>query len=177
MRLTLVSVMANHRHSVTVPLRVIDHPILARVNTEPSLRVMVFCAGDNHGRQDIAFPHQSEIKVNGGDVKANLRGLKNKPGTTRPVDITKELRLKIPQYSNNVEMTYALTSKVDGGSLPVPTSPNLPAPFPHVLFPLAPQFQVWHAKFRLEILFGRICGKDGSRNRFSGEARDWTADN
>jgi E3 SUMO-protein ligase PIAS1 len=77
---------------------------------------MVFCAAEGHGRQDIAFPHQSEIKVNGGEVKANLRGLKNKPGSTRPVDITKELRLNLPTYSNTVEMTYALTSKVGGGS-------------------------------------------------------------
>jgi E3 SUMO-protein ligase PIAS1 len=77
---------------------------------------MVFCAAEGGGRQDIAFPHQSEIKVNGGEVKANLRGLKNKPGSTRPVDITKELRLNIPAYSNNVEMTYALTSKVGGRS-------------------------------------------------------------
>jgi E3 SUMO-protein ligase PIAS1 len=75
---------------------------------------MVFCATEGHGRQDIAFPHQSEIKVNGGEVKANLRGLKNKPGSTRPVDITKELRLKIPTYINNVEMTYALTTKASG---------------------------------------------------------------
>lgn len=75
---------------------------------------MVFCAAEGHGRQDIAFPHQSEIKVNGGEVKANLRGLKNKPGSTRPVDITKELRLKVSTYTNNVEMTYALTNKASG---------------------------------------------------------------
>jgi E3 SUMO-protein ligase PIAS1 len=111
--------MANHRHSALISLRASEHPILSRVNNDPSLRVMVFCSAENHGQQDIAFPHQSEIKVNGGEVKANLRGLKNKPGSTRPVDITKELRLKIAHYSNSVELTYALTSKVDGGSLTV----------------------------------------------------------
>jgi E3 SUMO-protein ligase PIAS1 len=73
---------------------------------------MVFGAADGHGPQDIAFPHQSEIKVNGGEVKANLRGLKNKPGSTRPVDITKDLRLNgTVTYANTVEMTYALTTK------------------------------------------------------------------
>ncbi|KAF3770445.1 hypothetical protein M406DRAFT_354454 [Cryphonectria parasitica EP155] len=72
---------------------------------------MVFCAASNFGTQDIAFPHQSELKVNGDDVKANLRGLKNKPGSTRPVDITDLLRLKIPTYHNTVEFTYALTQK------------------------------------------------------------------
>ncbi|KAL1868464.1 E3 SUMO-protein ligase pli1 [Diaporthe australafricana] len=78
---------------------------------EKDMRVLVFCAGANTGPQDIAFPHQSELKVNGGDVKANLRGLKNKPGSTRPVDITDLLRLKIPTYTNNIEFTYALTQK------------------------------------------------------------------
>jgi E3 SUMO-protein ligase PIAS1 len=108
--------MTHHRHTVKIPLRPQDYPILSRVLQDPALKVMVFCAAEGHGRQDIAFPHQSEIKVNGGEIKANLRGLKNKPGSTRPVDITKELRLNIPAYSNNVEMTYALTSKVGGGS-------------------------------------------------------------
>ena len=171
-------VMANHRHSVTVPLRVIDHPILARVNNEPSLKVMVFCAGDNHGRQDIAFPHQSEIKVNGGEVKANLRGLKNKPGSTRPVDITKELRLKIPQYSNTVEITYALTSKVADGSLQVPTSPPTSLPsFPFFFVPFSAAIELSHAYSVVEILSVHIRGQDSTRSRFSEEAGDWTADN
>ena len=171
--------MANHRHSATISLRVFDHPILTRVNLEPSLRVMVFCAGDNHGQQDIAFPHQSEIKVNGGEVKANLRGLKNKPGSTRPVDITKELRLKIPQYSNNVEMTYALTSKVDGGSLHVPTSPNSPLTFiSPLLIPFASRFRGTSClSLCVEILSAHIRGQDGPRSRFSEEVRDWTTNN
>jgi E3 SUMO-protein ligase PIAS1 len=108
--------MTHHRHTVKVPLRPQDYPILGRVQTDQNLKVMVFCGAEGGGKQDIAFPHQSEIKVNGGEIKANLRGLKNKPGSTRPVDITKELRLNIPAYSNNVEMTYALTSKVGGRS-------------------------------------------------------------
>ncbi|PQE08932.1 hypothetical protein CJF32_00002693 [Rutstroemia sp. NJR-2017a WRK4] len=83
----------------------------ARIANDPTLRVMVFCAGEANGKQDIAFPHQSEIKVNEGEVKANLRGLKNKPGSTLPVDITDELRLKIAGYQNKIEMTYALTTK------------------------------------------------------------------
>lgn len=63
-------------------------------------------------------------------MKANLRGLKNKPGSTRPVDITKELRLNLPNYSNTVEMTYALTSKA-GTPKPVRFStPKISWPFP-----------------------------------------------
>jgi E3 SUMO-protein ligase PIAS1 len=73
---------------------------------------MVFCAAGNTGVQDISFPHQAELKVNGFEVQANLRGLKNKPGSTRPVDITASLRLKPSNYTNSVDLTYALTTKV-----------------------------------------------------------------
>lgn len=104
--------MQQHRNSVRVLLKVQDCPVLQQCLDDPTMRVMVFCAAGNTGIQDITFPHQSELKVNGGDVKANLRGLKNKPGSTRPVDITDELRLKIATYNNNIEFTYALTTKV-----------------------------------------------------------------
>ncbi|KAL7789829.1 PINIT domain-containing protein [Trichoderma ceciliae] len=102
--------MAQHRNSITIPLRLSDHPILQRCNDDKSYRIMVFCAGDDAGVQDVAFPHQSELRVNGDEIKANLRGLKNKPGSTRPVDITNSLRLR-SNYMNNIEFTYALTSK------------------------------------------------------------------
>ncbi|KAK5997422.1 E3 SUMO-protein ligase pli1 [Cladobotryum mycophilum] len=105
--------MAQHRNSVTTPIKLSDHPILQRCLEDKSYKIMVFCAGDNTGIQDIAFPHQSELKVNGDEVKANLRGLKNKPGSTRPVDITNSLRLR-SNYMNNVEFTYALTNKAGG---------------------------------------------------------------
>ncbi|RDL35035.1 Uncharacterized protein BP5553_06966 [Venustampulla echinocandica] len=113
---TACDTMQHHRHTVKITLKVQDYPVLSKVLKDPALRVMVFCASEEKGLQDTAFPHQSEIKVNGGEVKANLRGLKNKPGSTRPVDITKELRLNLPAYGNSVEMTYALTSKAGGGS-------------------------------------------------------------
>jgi hypothetical protein len=120
---------------------------------------MVFCAAEGGGRQDIAFPHQSEIKVNGGEVKANLRGLKNKPGSTRPVDITKELRLNIPAYSNNVEMTYALTSKVGGRSeVSFLNPPPLFPAIPNYLFPFAPLFSLTaNATYRNFISFSMWC--------------------
>ncbi|KAI1417833.1 zf-MIZ-domain-containing protein [Hypoxylon sp. FL1857] len=104
-------VMSNHRNSVTISLKASDYADLGRCATYLPYKVMVFCGGENTGPQDIQFPHQSEIKVNGEDVKHNLRGLKNKPGTTHPVDITPYLRLKQTNYSNTVEFTYALTNK------------------------------------------------------------------
>lgn len=108
--------MQQHRHTVSIEIKAANHSILSRVANDPTLKVMVFCSGEAHGRQDIAFPHQSEIKVNGGEIRANLRGLKGKPGSTRPADITSSLRLKLANYANTVDMTYALTSKAGGGS-------------------------------------------------------------
>lgn len=75
---------------------------------------MVYCAADAmspFSRVEIEFPYQVEIKVNQDEVKANLRGLKNKPGTTRPADITSLLRHKAG-YNNYMIVTYALTKKV-----------------------------------------------------------------
>lgn len=76
---------------------------------------MVYCAADmglsSYVKADIAFPHQVEIKVNMDDIRANLRGLKNKPGSTRPADITRFIR-PLANYENSVVMTYALTHKV-----------------------------------------------------------------
>ncbi|KAL7894187.1 PINIT domain-containing protein [Trichoderma sp. SZMC 28014] len=108
--LRICEVMTQHRNTVTIPLRLADHPILQRCSDDKSYRIMVFCANDDSGLQDVAFPHQSELRVNGDEIKANLRGLKNKPGSTRPVDITNTLRLR-SNYMNNIEFTYALTNK------------------------------------------------------------------
>lgn len=113
--------MAQHRNSISVLIKAQDYPLLAQCKDDKTLRVMVFCAAGNLGVQEISFPHQSELKVNGDEVKANLRGLKNKPGSTRPVDITDLLRLKLPNYSNNVDFTYALTTKAGGKAFSVPS--------------------------------------------------------
>nr|XP_036584865.1 sumo ligase [Colletotrichum truncatum]KAF6794515.1 sumo ligase [Colletotrichum truncatum] len=104
-------IMSQHRNMVSIPVKMSECLGVNKVLEDKSYRVMVFCADNNNNEpQNIAFPHQSEIKVNGNEVKANLRGLKNKPGSTRPVDITSYLRLK-NDNRNLVEFTYALTQK------------------------------------------------------------------
>jgi hypothetical protein len=103
--------MEHHRNTVSVPIRLLDHPELEQCLNTKDHRVLVFCADSASGPLDITFPQSSELKVNGGDIKANLRGLKKKPGSTLPVDITDQLRLRT-NYVNNVDFTYALTKKV-----------------------------------------------------------------
>ncbi|KAI1006763.1 hypothetical protein K3495_g1453 [Podosphaera aphanis] len=107
----LCDVMTSHRYTAKIPFSTLQFPILSRLPNEPDLRIMIFGSPGGIAPQYITFPHQSELKVNGGEVKANLRGLKNKPGSTRPVDITDYIRCNPPSYLNNVEMTYALTYK------------------------------------------------------------------
>ena len=89
--------------------------ITTRLETDMNTKVMVYCASEPihpYTKVDITFPNQMEIKINGDEVKANLRGLKNKPGTTRPADITKMLRTKPVGYQNTMHVVYALTNKV-----------------------------------------------------------------
>jgi hypothetical protein len=51
------------------------------------------------------------VRINGDEVKANYKGLKNKPGSTRPADITDQVRTSPANYRNNLVVTYALTQK------------------------------------------------------------------
>lgn len=86
-----------------------------RLKSDPSLRLLLFSALEQplapYSRLDIAFPSQIEVKVNDEEVKANYKGLKNKPGSTRPADITSFVRTKVANQRNSLLITYALTQK------------------------------------------------------------------
>lgn len=85
-----------------------------KLSKDPSTKAMIYCASEPispFSKVDISFPHQVEIKINGDDVKANTRGLKNKLGSTRPADITSLLRRRAG-YENSMAVTYALTNRV-----------------------------------------------------------------
>ncbi|KAL9641058.1 MAG: hypothetical protein Q9204_000371 [Flavoplaca sp. TL-2023a] len=98
----------------TVGCKIILKPDVAdKLVSEPDLKVMIFCASEpisHFSKVDVTFPHQVEVKVNLDEVKANLRGLKNRAGSTRPADITNLLR-KRAHYENSMTLTYALTHK------------------------------------------------------------------
>jgi E3 SUMO-protein ligase PIAS1 len=106
--------MHGHRNSVACRFR-IRQDVIDRLKADPALRIMVYCAADVQlgmfTRLDISFPFQVELKVNNVEVKANFRGLKNKPGSTKPVDITPHVRL-VETLENLVVMTYAMTTQV-----------------------------------------------------------------
>jgi E3 SUMO-protein ligase PIAS1 len=84
------------------------------MTSDDTLRLLLFSAQEQplapYTRLDVAFPAQIEVRVNHKEVKANYKGLKNKPGSTRPADIT-DLVKKRPGDRNQFEITYALTQK------------------------------------------------------------------
>ena len=104
------------RDSVETNIRltpdVVDQLMRPRAGEHP--RLMVYSAAEPVTDQsivDVAFPNQVEIKINSDDVKANLKGIKNKPGSTRPADITDMVHKKT-NYNNIWAVHYALTTKV-----------------------------------------------------------------
>ncbi|RPB07617.1 hypothetical protein P167DRAFT_529856 [Morchella conica CCBAS932] len=108
-------VMNTHRNTVTAIVNL--PPADTQQLTDKSYRCMVYCAavdGITPFTKDteIAFPHQVELRVNNEQISGlNLRGLKNKPGSTRPADITDYILNKKALYRNEVTLTYALTQK------------------------------------------------------------------
>ncbi|KAL7771544.1 hypothetical protein CFE70_001491 [Pyrenophora teres f. teres 0-1] len=103
----------SHRNHLTKSL-IINEAVCRRLKDD-SARLLLFSAIEQplapYTRLDIAFPSQIEVRVNEEEVKANYKGLKNKPGSTRPVDITDFIRTKIANQRNTVNITYALTQK------------------------------------------------------------------
>ncbi|KAF9403271.1 SUMO ligase siz1, partial [Podila epigama] len=89
-------------------------PMLSmQMKRDPELQLMVFCGwADSPPQQPVLmeFPSVCEIKVNGRVLEANLRGMKNKPGTVAPANITRLCRLESADY-NKVEFIYANSTK------------------------------------------------------------------
>lgn len=53
----------------------------------------------------IEFPPTCEVRVNNGQITANTKGLKKKPGTAPPADLGKTVKMT-PQSQNRVELIY-----------------------------------------------------------------------
>ncbi|KAJ4366889.1 E3 SUMO-protein ligase pli1 [Neocucurbitaria cava] len=108
----------SHRQNCNRTL-VLPDGACTRLKSDPTLRLLLFSALEQplapYSRLDITFPSQIEVRINDAEVKANYKGLKNKPGSTRPVDITDFVRLSPANYRNNLMITYALTQKASPG--------------------------------------------------------------
>lgn len=105
--------MPQNRHTVRAELR-LSEDIARRMKEDDSLKLLMYCGATSgitdYTTIDVAFPNQIEVKVNNDDVKSNFKGLKNKPGSTKPADISQYIR-KTAGYANQISVCYALTSK------------------------------------------------------------------
>ncbi|KAG0263970.1 SUMO ligase siz1 [Mortierella polycephala] len=84
-----------------------------QLKKDPDYQLMVFCGAADGlvgSKVPMEFPHVCEIKVNGRVLEANLRGMKNKPGTVSPANITKLCQLEASSY-NKIEFIYANSTK------------------------------------------------------------------
>ncbi|KAK4548487.1 hypothetical protein LTR36_009397 [Oleoguttula mirabilis] len=105
--------MPQNRHTAKTTIKLT--PEQCQLIANEDMRLLMYC-GLAQGMSlyhpvDIAFPNQVEVKINNDDLKANFKGLKNKPGSTKPADITTKFRTRPPGYDNQVTITYALTTK------------------------------------------------------------------
>ncbi|KAF4555419.1 PINIT domain-containing protein [Elsinoe fawcettii] len=105
--------MPQNRHQVTYPI-LLSENIVQRLKEDPSLKIMLYCTSTSILGQyelcDVAFPSQMDVRINSDEVRHNFKGLKNKPGTTKPADLTTYIR-KVARYNNFMQINYALTSK------------------------------------------------------------------
>ncbi|KXL50830.1 MAG: hypothetical protein FE78DRAFT_176641, partial [Acidomyces sp. 'richmondensis'] len=107
--------MPQNRNTCRSTIR-ISQEIADKIANEGML-LLLYCGISSHMNPynatgiEVTFPNQLEFRVNGDDIKHNFKGLKNKPGTTKPVDITSKVRTKPAGYENQISLTYALTTK------------------------------------------------------------------
>ncbi|KAK7203723.1 PINIT domain-containing protein [Myxozyma melibiosi] len=106
-RPSTLAILPEHRSTVRMQFK-LSEAQSSRLRSDPSYRVYLLSANSDEMREgQIQFPHSIEIRVNTKIVQANLRGLKNKPGTTKPADLTQYINTDISQ--NFVEIIYAYT--------------------------------------------------------------------
>lgn len=110
--------MTSNRNTATAAFS-LSSSNMERLRTDASLRIMLYCMvdpGHTAYPQDIAFPNQVDLRVNENQFSGNLRGIKKKPGTTRPADITDITTRRSKDSMNVVSVTYAATDRVHNPS-------------------------------------------------------------
>ena len=105
--------MPQNRHTVRASLTIKPH-IAEQFRKGENLKILLYCGEYasilSPQQAHVSFPNQVELKVNDHEIKSNFKGLKNKPGSTKPADITSFVQKREPK-PNSIHLTYALTTK------------------------------------------------------------------
>ncbi|KAK1080454.1 E3 SUMO-protein ligase pli1, partial [Friedmanniomyces endolithicus] len=108
-----VAEMPQNRNTVRATITLSTEQAQRMANSD-NMRLLMYCGAaqgmSHYSPVDIAFPNQMEVKVNEDEIKSNFKGLKNKPGSTKPADLTQKIRARA-NYPNHMTVTYALTSR------------------------------------------------------------------
>ncbi|KAK9363890.1 PINIT domain-containing protein [Lipomyces starkeyi] len=97
-----------HRSSFTMTFRFTQSQLDKMRDNTYRIYLLSALSEDAYRQATVQFPQSMEIRVNGKVVQANLRGLKNKPGTAKPADLTDYIA-KDTMTRNMVEVIYAYT--------------------------------------------------------------------
>jgi E3 SUMO-protein ligase PIAS1 len=104
--------MPQNRHTVRATVTIKPH--IAEQFRRDNLKILLYCGEyqsiSPYSQANVSFPNQVEVKVNDSEVKSNFKGLKNKPGSTKPADLTTFIK-KYKGEPNQIAVTYALTSR------------------------------------------------------------------
>ena len=107
---TLTEACPSSRSSTPIQARLTTEMIAKldpRSPTNP-YRLVLFCtlsARVPYGNCLVEFPSAVEIRCNGSQLSANLRGIKNRPGTVNPPDLT-QYAILMHGVSNRVDITF-----------------------------------------------------------------------
>ncbi|KAK9250300.1 PINIT domain-containing protein [Lipomyces tetrasporus] len=97
-----------HRSSFNMSFRFTQSQLDKMKDSTYRVYLLSALSEDAYRQATIQFPQSMEIRVNGKVVQVNLRGLKNKPGTAKPADLT-DYMAKDTMTRNVVEVVYAYT--------------------------------------------------------------------
>jgi E3 SUMO-protein ligase PIAS1 len=109
--LSLISACPTSRTTQPISLRLTSEMINKLTPKQPSnpYRLVLFCTMTDRIHFNncvVEFPTHAEIRCNGSIVTANLRGIKNKPGTINPPDLTQHAIL-MAGVTNKIDVTFA----------------------------------------------------------------------
>jgi E3 SUMO-protein ligase PIAS1 len=85
--------------------------MLAKLNPKSptnTYRLVLFCTLTDRiafGNCTVEFPMHTDLRCNGSAITGNLRGIKNRPGTVNPPDITQHVIL-MSGVANKVDITF-----------------------------------------------------------------------
>ncbi|KAF8471940.1 PINIT domain-containing protein [Kalaharituber pfeilii] len=105
--------MNSHRNTIKMVVNLNQNQVTALVHKQA--KALLYCGAIDspHNDIEVGFPAQVEVRVNDQPIpQSQLRGLKNKPGSTRPPDITHLLIKSVGAINNKYAIVVNLVKVI-----------------------------------------------------------------